>query len=122
MVIGRVGADNRPMVPVVVQGESGRETKISCLLSTGFSEALLLPAAEVAALGLPQTGTRTVMFPDGGWLEATLHPAQVLLGGKVHQVDLLAGGHEPRLGLTLFQDCRLRMTFIEGSEISIERS
>lgn len=44
------------MVPIVVQGADGQEQKISVLLSTGFVEALLLPPAEVAALGLPQTG------------------------------------------------------------------
>ena len=56
MVIGRIGADLCPMVPIVVQGADGQERKIPVLLSTGFGEALLLPPAEVAALGLPQTG------------------------------------------------------------------
>ena len=121
MVIGRIGADRRPLVPVVIQGADGREAKIACLLSTGFREALLVPAAEVAALGLPSTGTRTVEFPDGSRIEATVHPAQVLLGGEAHQIDLLGGGHEARLGLALFQDCRLRMAFVDGGEITIER-
>jgi len=120
MVIGRVGADNRPMVPVVVQGADGQEAKISCLLATGFGEALLLPTAEVAALGLPQTGTRTVQFPDGSRIEATVHPAQVLLAGEAHAVDLLAGGIQPRLGLALFEGCRLRIAFTEGGVIEIE--
>ena len=121
MVIGRVGADNRPMVPVVVQGADGREAKFSCLLATGFGEALLLPAAEVAALGLPQTGTRTVQFPDGSRVEATVHPAQVLLAGEAQSVDILAGGIEPRLGLALFEDCRLRIAFTEGGAVEMER-
>ena len=122
MVIGRVGADNRPMVPLVVQGANGREAKISCLLSTAFGESLLLPAAEVAALGLPQTGTRTVPFPDGSQIEASVHPAQVLLGGEAHTVNLLAGGHQPRLGLALFEGCRLRIAFTEGGAVELERS
>lgn len=122
MIIGRLGADNRPMVPVVVQGADGREAKISCLLSTGFGEALLLPAAEVAALGLPQTGTRTVQFPDGSQIEATVHPGQVLLAGEAHSVEVLAGGHQPRLGLALFEGCRLRIAFTEGGVVEMERS
>ena len=122
MVIGRVGADRCPMVPVVVQGADGREAKISCLLSTGFSEALLLPAAEVAALGLPQTGTRTVQFPDGSQIEATVHPGQVLLGGEAQAVDVLAGGHQPRFGLALFQNCRLSIAFTDGGAVQMERS
>ena len=122
MVIGRVGADRCPMVPVVVQGADGREAKISCLLSTGFREALLLPAAEVAALHLPPTGRRTVEFPDGSRIEATVHPAEVLLGGEAHHIDLLAGGHQPRLGLALFQNCRLSIAFTNGGAVQMERS
>ena len=121
MVIGRIGADRRPMVPVVVQGAGGQEAKISCLLSTGFREALLVPPAEAAALHLPQTGTRTVEFPDGSRVEATVHPAQVLLGGEAQAIDLLVGGHEPRLGLALFENCRLRIAFTEGGAIEMER-
>ncbi len=122
MVIGRVGADNRPMVTIVIQGADGQEAKVLCLLSTGFREALLLPAAEVAALGLPQTGTRTVQFPDGSQIEATVHPAQVLLAGEAHAVDLLAGGNQPRLGLALFEGCRLQIAFTEGGAVELERS
>ena len=121
MVIGRIGTDRRPMVPIVVQGADGQEAKISCLLSTGFREALLLPPSEAAALRLPQTGTRTVQFPDGSRVEATVHPAQVLLAGQAHAVDLLVGGHEPRLGLALFEGCRLRIAFTEGGVIEVER-
>ena len=40
MVIGKSGADLRPMVPIVVQGTGGQERKIPVLLSTGFREAV----------------------------------------------------------------------------------
>ncbi len=73
--IGKTGADLRPTVPIVVQGADGQERKIPVLLSAGFREALLLPAAEVAALGLPQMGERLVEFPDGSRSVATVHPA-----------------------------------------------
>ena len=45
------------MVPVVVQGAGGPEQKFLCLLWTGFAGELLLPEADVAALGLTATGT-----------------------------------------------------------------
>ena len=121
MVIGRVGADLRPIVPIVVQGANGQERKISVLLSTGFGEALLLPPAEVAALGLPQTGARTVEFPDGSRVEATVHPARILLAGEAQDVDILAGGWEPRMGLNLLQGYRISMRFTEGEAVNVER-
>ncbi|MDQ2800772.1 MAG: hypothetical protein M3Y13_14170 [Armatimonadota bacterium] len=121
MVIGRIGADLRPMVPVVVQGANGQEVKIPVLLSTGFGEALLLPAQEVAALGLPQTGARTVTFPDGSQIKATVHPAKILLAGEAQDVELLAGGWEPRMGLRLLEGYRISMRFIEGGVVSVER-
>ena len=121
MVIGRIGADLRPMVPVVVQGADGQERKIPVLLSTGFGEALLLPAAEVAALGLLQMGARMVTFPDGSQIEATVHPARTLLAGEARDVDILAGGWEARMGLNLLQGCRISMRFVEGGAVSVER-
>jgi len=121
MVIGRIGADLRPMVPVVGQGADGRERKIPVLLSTGFGEGLLLPPAEVAALGLPQTGARTVEFPDGSRTEATVHPARILLAGEAQDVDVLAGGWEPRMGLKLLQGYRISMRFVEGGAVSVEK-
>ena len=121
MVIGKIGADLRPMIPIVVQGASGQETKIPVLLSTGFGEALLLPPAEVAALGLPQTGARSVNFPDGSQIEATVHPAKVLLAGEAHDVDILAGGWEALMGIYLLEGCRIRMRFVAGEAVGIER-
>ena len=121
MVIGRIGADLRPIVPIVVQGADGQERKIPVLLSTGFGEALLLPPAEVAALGLPQTGARSVQFPDGSSVEATIHPARILLAGEARDVDILAGGWEPRMGLNLLQGYRISMRFTEGEAVHVER-
>lgn len=121
MVVGRIGADLRPLVPIVIQGADGHEKKIPVLLSTGLGEALLLPAAEVASLGLAQTGTRTVEFPDGSRIEATIHPAPILLAGESRDVDILAGGWEPRMGLNLLQGYRISMRFVEGRAVSVER-
>ncbi len=121
MVIGKIGTDHRPWVPIVVQGADGQEAKISCLLSTGFGEALLLPAADVAALGLPQTGSKTVQFPDGSQIEATIHPTKVLLAGEAHDLELLAGGWEPRMGLALLQGYRVSMRFVEGGAVEVSR-
>ena len=121
-VIGRIGPDLRPLVPIVVQGANGQERNIPVLLSTGFQEALLLPAADVAALGLPQIGTQAVTFPDGSQIDATVHPAKILLAGEAVDVDILAGGREPRMGLALLQNCRLSMRFTAGAAIIIERT
>lgn len=121
MVIGRIGADLRPMVPIVVQGANGQEAKIPVLLSTGFSEALLLTAAEVAALGLPQTGARTVTFPDGSRIEATIHSAKILLAGEAQDVEVLAGGIQARMGLKLLEGYRISMRFVEGGAVTVER-
>lgn len=80
-----------------------------------------MPPAEVAALGLPQTGARTVEFPDGSRVEATVHPARILLAGEAQDVDILAGGWEPRMGLKLLQGYRISMRFTEGEAVNVER-
>lgn len=120
-VIGRIGPDLRPLVPIVIQSANGQERKIPVLLSTGFQEALLLPAADVSALGLPQTGTRAVTFPDGSQIDATVHSAKILLAGEAVDVNILVGGYEPRMGLALLQGYRVSMKFAAGEAVCIER-
>ena len=95
--------------------------KFQSCFSTGFREVLLLSPAEVAALGLPQTVARTVEFPDVSRVEATVHPARILLAGEAQDVDIPAGGWEPRMGLKLLQGYRLSMRFTEGEAVNIER-
>lgn len=109
------------MIPLVIQGANGQEKKIPVILYTAFSETLILPPAEVAALGLPQTGTRTVTFPDGSQVEATVHPTKVLLAGEEHDVDLLAGGWEPRMGIKVLWGYRMSMRFTPGDPVVVER-
>ncbi|MBV9852611.1 MAG: hypothetical protein JO250_23370 [Armatimonadetes bacterium] len=121
MVIGGMDQDGRPMVPVVVQGAGGQERKFLCLLWTGFAGDLLLPEADVAALGLPQTGSRTVRFADGSRIEAAIHPAKVLLAGEARDVEALAWHGEPRLGMALMEGYRLSMRFVKGGTINVER-
>ena len=64
---------------------------------------------------------RPVVFPDGSKIEATVHPAQILLMGEAQDVDLLAGGFEPRMGLALLEGCRVSMKFVAGEAVCAER-
>ena len=121
MVIGGMDQDGRPMAPVVVAGADGRERKFLCLVWTGFAGDLLLPEADVAALGLTPTGTRSVRFADGSRIEAAVHRANVLLAGEARDAEVLAWHGEPRLGMGLLQGYRISMRFTKGGTISVEK-
>ena len=49
----------------------------------------VLPAADAAAFGLPPMGERSVEFPNGSCITATVHPAQVLLMGEAVEAERL---------------------------------
>ena len=121
MVIGGMDENHRPMVPVVVRGADGQERKFLCLLWTGFAGELLLPAADIAALGLTQTGARSVRFADGSRIEAAAYPTQVLLAGEARDVEALAWHGEPRLGMALLHGYQIRMAFVDGGTVSVEK-
>ena len=121
MVIGGMDENPRPMVPVVVQGAGGPERKFLCLLWTGFRDELLLPEAEVAALGLTATGSKTVQFADGSLITSPTYPVQLLLAGEARDVEALAWHGEPRLGMALFQGYQLSMKFTHGGTITMEK-
>lgn len=60
-------------------------------------------------------------FPDGSQIEATVHPARILLAGEARDVDVLAGGWEARMGLGLLDGWQIRMRFVEGEAVEVER-
>ena len=68
----------------------------------------VMPAADGAALGLPPTGERSVEFPSGSCITATVHPAQVLLMGEAHQAGIPDGR-------------RISMRFVPGEAVEAER-
>lgn len=120
MIIGRVNSEGQPIVPIVIAGANGRERKLECLLATDFPGEMMLPKEEVAALGLPPTGTGVVGYPPGSPAEAPTHQADILWCGEKRTVTVCAYGHGPVIGMGMLRDSRVRIQFIEGGPISVE--
>ena len=53
MIRGAVTANREPVVRLRVRGPGGAVADVDLVVGTGFTGALVLPAAVVAALGLP---------------------------------------------------------------------
>ncbi len=120
MVIGRGNEHGQPIVPLVIARTNGQEERIPFLLATGFGGTLMLPPAQVAALGLPQVGTAPVTYALAGVGEAAVHQADILWCGEKRTVNILAWGMLPIMGTELLDGYRVRIQCVEGGATAIE--
>src|SRR5262249_59546336 len=77
VIRGTVTANREPVVRLRVRGPGGAVADVDLVVDTGFTGALVLPAAVVAALGLPWRSGGTAVLADGsthqtGYYEAGL--------------------------------------------------
>src|SRR5207249_2898306 len=65
MIRGAVTAGREPVVRLRVRGPAGAVANVDLVVDTGFTGALVLPAAVVAALGLLWRSGGTAVLADG---------------------------------------------------------
>lgn len=119
MMTGSVQAlQARVAVVIRVPGQSGLE--IEFVLDTGFEGFLSLPAAAVAALGLPFQYRLYATLADGSVVEAPVHTATILWDGEERDVDVLALGKRPLLGTLLLAGQEVAIQFVDGGLVAIE--
>ncbi len=102
-IAGRVNEHLEALV--TVHFLAGRE--VECLLDTGFSGSLVLPASLVTQLGLPVFGHETNLRTIGGRsMSADLALAQINWLGEVRSVVVIVE-EEFLIGTQLLDDARL---------------
>jgi clan AA aspartic protease len=80
-LIGAVDGRGSASVELRVASPAGQAT-VSCVVDTGFTGALVLPAATVRRLGLRRTGVNSATLADG---------SRIVLSRYAAQVDWLSG-------------------------------
>lgn len=97
---------------------AGRE--VECLVDTGFSGALVLPARLVAEIGLPIIGhEKNLLMVGGARTSADLALAQVEWLGEVKSVVVIVED-EYLVGTQLLEDARLTIDYPKRT-LSISR-
>ena len=112
-------ANLRAVMPVTFHLTGRPDLTLEFVIDTGFSGALALPPAAVAALGLPFLEDTFANLANDQTVAVPVYTATVMWHGVERVVRVLAVGRRPLLGTALLNENHLGIDFIEGGDVAI---
>ena len=119
MIRGVVNARREAIVPLRMRGPSGGEMALDAVVDSGFTAALALPVAVVAALGLGRQSVGGAVLADGSVRQFDIYAAEVAWGGVWRPVLVSAVSDEVLLGMRLLANHELRIAVVPGGAVEI---
>jgi len=120
MMAGRITPELEAIVPLEVRALGGGPETVHAVLDTGFSEALALPFATIARLGLPYRGNELVTLADGSETEVGIYRAIVEWHGRVRPVTVFAVHGSALFGMALVEGSRVTFDAIPNGPVHIQ--
>jgi clan AA aspartic protease len=119
VIRGAVTANREPVVRLRVRGPAGAVADMDLVVDTGFTGALVLPAAVVAGLGLPWRSGGTAVLADGSTHQTDYYEAELEWGPGWLPVLAMSVGPESLLGMRLLAGHRLVVEGSPGGSVEI---
>ncbi|MCY2994314.1 MAG: clan AA aspartic protease [Planctomycetota bacterium] len=119
MIRGVVNARREAIVPLRMRGPGGDEMTLDAVVDSGFTAALALPVAVVAALGLARQSTGGAVLADGSVRQFDIYAAEVAWDGDWRSVLVSAVSNEVLLGMRLLANHELRIAVVPGGAVEI---
>lgn len=119
MTHGRVSG-LQAQVGVVFRLPNRPDVEIEFVVDTGFEGALTLPAAAVAALGLPFFQEMNANLANDVSVRADVHVATIVWQGRQMDALVLAMGRRPLLGTALLAGRELVAQFVDRGLVTID--
>lgn len=120
MIIGMVTAFRQATIRLTVRGLTGQEQEVGAVIDTGFDGALTLPAALIAALGLPWRRRGRALLANGSECLFDVYEATVLWDGAPRRVAVDAADIDPLVGMLLLYGYELTVQAMEGGQVTIK--
>jgi predicted aspartyl protease len=113
MIHGQVDDYGRALLPLTVaHPATGATAILEPWVDSGFTDALLLPSGQIAALGLDSRISITANLADGTRHTFTTFSCQIDWFGRVLAFEALAGsGQFALIGVRLMEDCTLTIDY-----------
>ena len=118
MMVGYVQY-NHAFVQVNFLRQNGSPVPVECVVDTGFTSHLTLPLSDVAVLALPFQRYIEVYLADNSATLVAVHNAVILWHGDPMELEVIATGERPLLGLALLKDNDLHVNFTENGVVTI---
>ena len=120
MMRGSVNARLEAKLRLTIIGPTGIRQDIDAVIDTGFTGALVLPAATVSSLGLVRRSGGTATLADGSSCNYDNFGAEVEWNGGTRGVVVSAVGHEALAGMILLAGHRLTVDIEDGGEVAVQ--
>ena len=120
MITGVINAKHQAIVQVPLQDDAGNWHCIDCLLDTGFSGEMTLPAISISAWHLPWHSFETALVADGSMANFPVHAATILWDGKPRPILVEMAEIVPLVGMQLLAGFDLRARIRPGGAVEIE--
>lgn len=108
------------LLPVIIRVPGRPDLTVEFVIDTGFTGALTLPAAAVAALRLPLLHRIPADLADGSTVELDVHAATLVWQGVERTVRVLSAGRRPLLGTELLDGTELTINFEELGAVRVD--
>jgi clan AA aspartic protease len=119
-MIGFVSPDLQPWIRLRVASFEQVESELEFLLDTGFNGSLVLPVDEVGSLQLPFQRNTALELADGTTVEVPIYASRVLWHDRILEVEIIAVGDKPVIGLQFLKNHSLHIEVRDGGAVSIE--
>ncbi|MCE9560913.1 MAG: clan AA aspartic protease [Planctomycetes bacterium] len=120
MMLGCVNARLEAKLRLTIIGPTGITLVVDAIIDTGFSGALILPSATVAALGLVRRFIGTAMLGDGTTRTFDTFGAEVVWNGAARGIVVSALGNEALVGTGLLSGHKLTIVLEDGGAVEVE--
>ena len=112
--------DHHVIVGVELLQVDGTAFEMQIEVDTGFIGFLTLPTELISVLSLPFVRRQSATLADNSTIRVEIFSAQIIWGGGVKKVDVIATEVTPLLGTLLLDGCEMNIKFVEGGKVTIE--
>ena len=120
MITGLVKSDEG-RIRLKVIGLRGRERVVNAVVDTGYTAALTLPHAWIAALGLRWRSIDRATLADGSESVFDVFEAKIVWDGKVRRILVDEAETDPLVGMRLLKGHELKMQIRARGKVTIKR-
>jgi clan AA aspartic protease len=110
-----------PWIPLIVRGSRGRQRQVEAALDTGFSGALMLPAALIESLQLPWVTTIPGTLADGSQSVFAVYEATIVWDRRERSVAAVKSDADSLVGMELLSGFELKMQVRNQGKVTIKR-
>ena len=107
------------LLQLTVRDAGGQPLDVEAVIDTGFNGFLTLPAALIAALGLPWLCRQQGHLADGSLQAFDVSVANVDWDGQPRSMEVEAADAQPLLGMASMQGLELRIQVTPGGSVTI---